>query len=400
MIKLSNKIRAIQPSSTLVISTKAKEMTAKGINVINFGVGEPDFNTPLYIRESAKRAIDANFTRYTANAGIPELREAICAKFERENNLQYTPKQILVSPGAKASIVNVLTALCDAGDRVIIPVPYWVSYPYQVDLAGGTPLFLHTEEANEFKIDPAELEKLIKSNPNTKVLILNSPSNPTGTVYLKSELEKIAEICLKHNVFVLSDEIYERLVYDDYMHISIASLSTEMQEMTAIVNGVSKAYAMTGWRLGYAAGPEYLISAAGRVQEHASSCVNSITQKAVVTALNEEEGSVESMRQEFSKRRQYLREALCQIPHITCTNPKGAFYLMPNVSWYLKNNSKGIYDSDLLSSYLLEKYHIALVSGNAFGDDRFVRFSYANSMENLIEGAKRFANGLQDLLAK
>ncbi len=397
-IKLSNRIRMIQPSPTLGIATKAKEMTAEGINVINFGVGEPDFNTPEYIKEAGKQAIDSNFTRYTANAGIPELRQAICQKLQIDNGLVYQPKNILVSPGAKASILNVLIALCDMGDQVIIPVPYWVSYPAQVELANGKPLYLQTEEANDFKIDPIQLEILIKKNPNAKVMILNSPSNPTGTVYNRSELEKIAKICLDYNIFVISDEIYEKLVYDGEIHYSIASVSKEMQEMTAVINGVSKAYAMTGWRLGYAAGPVAVIAAAGRVQEHATSCVNSIAQKAVLTALTEEDGSVERMRQEFSKRRVFLRDELCKIPHITCTNPKGAFYLMPNVSWYLHNNVMRIKDTDALSTFMLEEFHVALVAGSSFGDDRFMRFSYANSLDNLKEGVNRFAAGLRSLL--
>jgi aspartate aminotransferase len=397
-IKLSNRIRLIQPSPTIGIATKAKEMQARGISVINFGVGEPDFNTPEYIKEAGKKAIDANFTRYTANAGIPELREAICKKLQNDNDLSYQPKNILVSPGAKASILNLLIALCDVGDQVIIPVPYWVSYPAQVELANGEPLYLQTEEKDDFKIDPEKLENLVKKNPNAKVMILNSPSNPTGSVYNRTELEQIAKICLSYGIFVISDEIYEKLIYDGETHCSIASISKEMQEMTAVVNGVSKAYAMTGWRLGYAAGPDLIIAAAGRVQEHATSCVNSITQKAVLTALTQDDGSVELMRQEFGKRRVFLRDELCKIPHITCTYPKGAFYLMPNVSWYLQNNLMKINDTDALSAYMLEEFHVALVAGSSFGDDRFIRFSYANSMENLREGAKRFAEGLQSLI--
>jgi aspartate aminotransferase len=397
-VKLSNRIRLIQPSPTIGIATKAKEMQAQGISVINFGVGEPDFNTPDYIKEAGKRAIDANFTRYTANAGIPELRQAICQKLQEDNGLSYQPKNILVSPGAKASILNMLIALCDVGDQVIIPIPYWVSYPAQVELANGEPLYILTEEEDDFKIDPVKLENLIKKNPNAKVMILNSPGNPTGSVYNRSELEQIAKICLTYGIFVISDEIYEKLIYDGETHVSIASISPEMKEMTAVINGVSKAYAMTGWRLGYAAGPEMVIAAAGRVQEHATSCVNSITQKAVLTALTEADDSVELMRREFSKRREFLREELCKIPHITCTNPKGAFYLMPNVSWYLQNNLLRIHDTDALSTYMLEEFHVALVAGSSFGDDRFIRFSYANSMENLREGVARFAAGLQNLI--
>jgi len=398
-IKLSNRIRLIQPSPTLTLSAKAKEMSDAGLNVINFGVGEPDFNTPEYIKEAAHQAIDNNFTRYTANAGIIELREAICAKFKQDYGLDYKPKQILVSPGAKASILDVLIAVCDAHDQVIVPIPYWVSYPYQVMLADAYPVYLPTEESNDYKIDPQALEMAIKTNPNIKALILNSPSNPTGAVYSISELEKIAEICVKYNILVISDEIYERLVYDGAQHHSIASASPEMKELTVVVNGVSKAYAMTGWRLGYAAGAAEIISAAGRVQEHATSCVNSITQKACVKALTEEDDSIEKMRVEFEKRRDFLFDALIQNPHLTCLKPKGAFYLFPNVGWYLQNNNKGIRTTNDLCKKLLERNHVALVSGESFGMLSAVRFSYANSMENLIEGARRFADFLQYLIS-
>jgi aspartate aminotransferase len=396
-IKLSNRIQLIKPSPTLTISNKAAEMKKAGLDVVNFGVGEPDFNTPDYIKKAAHKAIDDNFTRYTANAGIIELRQAICAKLERDNGLKYEPKQILVSPGAKSSILDVLMALCDAHDQVIIPVPYWVSYPYQVKLAEAEPVYLTTFQEDGFRIKAEALEKCIKDNPTAKVLILNSPSNPTGTVYTKKELEEIAEVCLRHKLVVISDEIYERLVYDDSKHYSIASVSPEMQEQTVIVNGVSKAYAMTGWRLGYAAGPANIISYAGRVQEHATSCVNSITQKACVVALNEEDDSIEAMRCEFDQRRNFLYTELVKNPHLSCFKPEGAFYIFPNISWYIKNNNLGISNTDDFCAALLEKHHVALVSGSAFGIEGFVRFSYANSMENLTKGAERFASFLQEL---
>lgn len=396
-IKLSNRIQLIKPSPTLTISNKAAEMKKAGLDVVNFGVGEPDFNTPEYIKQAAHKAIDDNFTRYTANAGIIELRQAICAKLERDNGLKYEPKQILVSPGAKSSILDILMALCDAHDQVIIPVPYWVSYPYQVKLAEAEPVYLTTFQEDGFRIKAEALENCIKENPTAKVLILNSPSNPTGTVYTKKELEEIAEVCLKHKIVVISDEIYERLVYEDSKHYSIAAVSQEMQEHTVIVNGVSKAYAMTGWRLGYAAGPANIISYAGRVQEHATSCVNSITQKACVVALNEEDDSIEAMRQEFDKRRNFLYTELVKNPHLSCFKPEGAFYIFPNISWYIKNNNLGISNTDDFCATLLEKHHVALVSGSAFGIEGFVRFSYANSMENLTKGAERFAAYLQEL---
>ncbi|MDD2228010.1 MAG: pyridoxal phosphate-dependent aminotransferase [Candidatus Cloacimonetes bacterium] len=398
-IKLSNRCKLIKPSPTLTLSAKAKEMRDAGIDVINFGVGEPDFNTPEYIKVAAHKALDANFTRYTANAGIIELRQAICEKLAKDNNLQYTPKEILVSPGAKASILNILIAVCDSMDQVLMASPYWVSYPYQAMLANAEPVYIPTKESQSYKIMPAALELAIKENPCAKVLILNSPSNPTGAVYNREELSALADVCVKHNILVVSDEIYERLVYDGLKHVSIASISPEMKERCVVINGVSKAYAMTGWRLGYAAGPAHIIAAAGRVQEHATSCVNSITQKACVTALREEDESIENMRQEFSLRRDYLYDELGKIPHLTCFKPQGAFYIMPGLKWYLENNKQGITTADKFCEVLLDKYHVALVAGGSFGMEGTVRFSYANSLANLQEGVKRFARFLADLSA-
>ena len=396
-LKISNRLKLVQPSPTLTISNKANEMIAQGIDVVNFGVGEPDFNTPEYIKRAAIDAIEANFTRYTANAGIPELRRAICNKLLRDNHLKYEPKQILVSPGAKAAILNVLIAVCDVQDQVLMPAPYWVSYPYQAILANAEPVIIPTFEENNYKLTALALEEAIKTHPCSKVLLLNSPNNPTGAVYTKKELEEIAEICLKYKILVISDEIYERLVYDDTEHISIASISPEMQEQTIVINGVSKAYAMTGWRLGYAAGPSNIIAAAGRVQEHATSCVNSITQKACVVALTEEDDSIENMRKEFEKRRNFLFTELNKLPHVNCFKPQGAFYIMPNIGWYLEHNKQYINDCDQFCEILLEKHYVALVSGTSFGLDTNVRFSYANSMENLEKGVKRFEAFLEEL---
>ncbi len=396
-VKLSNRIKLVKPSPTLTLSAKAKEMKAAGIDVVNFGVGEPDFNTPEYIKKAAHAAIDANFTRYTANSGIIELRQAICDKLQRANGLSYEPKQILVSPGAKASILNILIAVCDSQDQVLMPAPYWVSYPYQAMLANAEPVIIPTLEEDDYKITANSLKTALAANPCTKILLLNSPNNPTGAVYSKAELESLAEICLQNNILVISDEIYERLVYDGVKHVSIASLSKEMLEQTVVINGVSKAYAMTGWRLGYAAGPAHIIAAAGRVQEHATSCVNSITQKACVTALNEEDESIERMRVEFESRRNFLYDELCKLPHISCFKPQGAFYIMPNIGWYLQNNTKGIDNADKFCNLLLEKHHVALVAGDSFGIGTNVRFSYANSMENLQKGVSRFAEFLAEL---
>lgn len=398
MIKLSNKARGIKPSPTLAVMSKAKAYIAKGIDVINFGVGEPDFNTPEYIKDAGIKAIKDNFTRYTPTPGIAPLREAICKKFKDDNNLDYTPAQVLVSPGAKASIVFILMAVCDAGDQVIVPSPYWVSYPDQVDIAGGITLLLETTEEDNYKINPAELKKMIVANPNVKALMLNNPNNPTGAIYSKEELIQIGDICVEHNILIISDEIYEKLVYDGAKHYAIATLKPEFKDIVVIINGVSKAYAMTGWRLGYSVGPEYIISAAGRLQGHITSNTNSITQKATIAALLEDDGSIEEMRVEFEKRKKFIFDELNKVANVTTTSPQGAFYIMANIAYYLENNTKGITNDVELCTFLLEESKIAIVPGSAFGNGNLVRFSYANSMENLREGVKRFAQGLKSLL--
>ena len=396
-IKIANRAKAIRPSPTLSVTAKAKEMKAKGIDVINLGAGEPDFNTPDYIKEAGKKAIDDNFTRYTVTPGIIELREAICAKLLKDNGLEYAPNQILVSPGAKAAIINVLMTICDPRDEVFIPSPYWVSYTSQVEMVDAFPIILPTNESTHFKITAEQLEEAILSHSTPKALILNSPDNPTGCVYSIEELRAIGEVCLKHNIAIISDEIYEKIVYDGMEHVSIASLSPEINNITILINGVSKAYAMTGWRLGYAAGNEEVIRRAGRIQEHTTSNVCSITQKAALAALTDDDGSVEMMRTEFEKRRNWLVDELNKIPNVSCFKPQGAFYAMPNISYYLMNNKLGIKNSIMLCSYLLENYHIALVPGLAFGVDNYVRFSYATSMENIQKGVNRLREGLLSL---
>ncbi len=398
-IQLSRQIRRIKPSPTLAIAAKANQMRKEGVNVINFGVGEPDFNTPEYIKDYAKQAIDENFTRYTPTPGIPELKQLICDKLEKENGLNYDPKQIIVSPGAKASIAFALRAICDVHDQVIVQTPYWVSYPYQIEMAEAEPLYLETTIEDGFKIDAEKLEELIINNPRAKALILNTPGNPTGAVYTKAELVSIAGVCLRHNIAIISDEIYEKLVYDGVKHVSIASLSEEVKENTIVINGFSKAYAMTGWRLGYLAAPLDVAGAIGRVQAHTTSCASAISQKAGVAALAEDDGSVENMRLEFEKRKDFLRNELLKTPEVQCSQPSGAFYMMVDISTYLNNHAKGVTNSNELCAYLLENYQIAVVPGSAFGADNYVRFSYANSMENLAEGAKRFKEGMLSLKA-
>ncbi len=396
--RLSHRARCMQPSPTLKVSALAKKMMNEGIEVINFGVGEPDFNTPEYIKEAAKEAIDANFTRYTPSAGIPELKQAIIRKFERDNGLQYKPENILISPGAKASLINVLLAVCDPRDEVLIPTPSWVSYESQVWLCDGHPELLESSILNNFKITAEQLAIRLKKLSNPKVLILNSPNNPTGSVYTREELEAIGSVCLEHEILILSDEIYEKLIYDGAEHVSIASISEELKKNTIVVNGVSKAYAMTGWRLGYMAGSAEIVSKASEIQSHTTSCVNSITQKACVTALNEDDGSVELMRKEFSRRRDFMYEGLNAIPHILCAKPQGAFYIMADVSWYIENNHQGISNSEELCQYLLSRHHLALVAGSAFQAEGYVRFSYANSMDNIFKGMLWFKQGLEEML--
>ena len=393
-MSISERVKKLKPSATIATATKAKEMQAKGIDVINFGVGEPDFPTPEYIKSAAKKAIDENYTHYTATAGMLELRNAICEKFKKDNNLEYKPKNIMVSSGAKNCIMNILLAICNYKDEVLLPIPYWVSYLSQIIMADAIPKLVKPEKSN-FKISAKNIEKNI--SPKVKAIIINSPNNPTGIVYSRKELEKIAKLAVRYDLIVISDEIYERLIYDKTEHISIASLP-EMKNRTIVINGVSKAYAMTGWRLGYAAGPKEIINSALKIQGHSTSCANSITQRAAITALLEEDDSVEKMRQEFVKRRNFLVEKLNSISNIKCAVPKGAFYAMPDISYYLKQNKKGVKTSVDLCDFLLENYHIALVAGSAFGIEGFVRFSYANSMENIKEGVKRFEKGLKDLL--
>jgi len=400
MNQISNKARSIKPSATMAMDTKAKEMIARGVNVINFGVGEPDFNTPDYIKQAAIQAIYDNFTRYTAAAGIPELRKAIATKLESDNHLKYQPEEILVAPGGKIVISTILTAICNPGDEVIIPVPYWVSYPVQVELADGIPVFLEATKATDLKITANQLDNLLSLLKKPKALILNSPNNPTGAVYSQAELTQIAEVCQKHDILILSDEIYEKLIYDGEKHYSIAQVSAEIKKRTIVINGVSKAYAMTGWRLGYAAGPIEIIKATVNILSQTASCVNSITQKATVAALTKEDGSTERMRREFEKRRDFIVTEINQIPHVSCIRPKGAFYTMVDISYYLQNNDKGITNTSNLCLYLLEKAQISLVTGSAFGMENFVRFSYANSLENIKEGLIRFRTGLADLLPK
>jgi len=388
-MELSSRIARISESITLAISSKAKAMKAKGEDVIDFGVGEPDFDTPAHIKQAAIDAINAGYTKYTPASGSAELKDAIAEKLKKDNQLEYTTDRILVSCGAKHSLYNIVVAMCEEGDEVIIPSPYWVSYPEMVKASGAESVYLPTDESTEFKITPEQLANAI--SPRSKLLILNSPSNPTGSVYTRAELVKLASVIAGSRIHVLSDEIYEALVYDDTKHVSIASLGSEIFERTIVVNGVSKSYAMTGWRIGYAAGPKEVIKAAMQLQSHSTSNPASISQKAALAALKGDQQCVEDMRVEFDGRRRVIVDLLNKLPGITCLEPKGAFYALPNVSeWYGKTIcGRKITSSLEFAAVCLEEAKIAIVPGSGFGDDRVVRFSYATGMESITEGISR-----------
>lgn len=396
MAQLSNRLNRLAPSATLAMSQKSSEMKALGIDVINLSVGEPDFNTPEAIKESAKQAIDENWSRYSPVPGYPELRKAISAKLKNENNLEYGINEILVSNGAKQSVCNTVMALVDDGDEVIIPAPYWVSYPQMVKLAGGTPVFVNATFEQNFKMTPAQLEDAI--TPKTKLIILCSPSNPTGSVYSKAELEELAKVILKHeDLFVLADEIYEHINYIGH-HESIAQFPG-MKERSIIVNGVSKAYAMTGWRIGYIAGPEWIVKGCNKLQGQYTSGPCSLSQKAAEAAYTLDQGPVEEMRQAFERRRNLIVELASQVPGLEVNKPEGAFYLFPKCnSFYGKTDgNRVINDSNELAMYLLEVGHVATVGGDAFGDPDCFRMSYATSDENIREAIKRIADALAKL---
>lgn len=396
MAQLSNRLNRLAPSATLAMSQKSSEMKAQGIDVINLSVGEPDFNTPEPIKEAAKKAVDDNWSRYSPVPGYPDLRKAIVAKLKNENNLDYTVNEILVSNGAKQSVCNTVMALVDEGDEVIIPAPYWVSYPQMVLLAGGKPVFVNATFEQNFKMTPEQLEAAI--TPKTRLLILCSPSNPTGSVYSKAELEALAEVIKKHDdLFVLADEIYEHINYVGH-HESIAQFPG-MKERSIIVNGVSKAYAMTGWRIGYIAGPEWIVKGCNKLQGQYTSGPCSVSQKAAEAAYTLDQGPVEEMRQAFERRRNLIVELTSQIPGLGVNVPEGAFYLFPKCNSFFgkTDGERVINNSTDLAMYLLEVGHVATVGGDAFGDPDCFRMSYATSDENIREAIKRIADALAKL---
>jgi len=376
------------PSLTLAIDSKLKQMKAEGQDVVGFGAGEPDFDTPQHIKDACIKAINDGFTKYTPAAGIPELRQAAADKFKRDNGLDYKPSQIIVSCGGKHSCFNVFLATCQEGDEVVIPAPYWLSYPEMVKLAGATPVIIQTTDKSEFKITPEQLRAAI--TPRTRVFVLNSPSNPTGSIYTRDEIKALGDICVEKGVLIMSDEIYEKLVYDGAEHVSVASFSKAHYEHTIIVHGFAKAYSMTGWRLGMLAAPEPIAKAIDAIQGHSTSNPTSFVQKGGVAALNGPQDHLKGWLAEFAKRRSYAHQRLNSIPGISCVNAKGAFYLFPNIS------KLGLKSTEFCAK-LLESEKVAAVPGIAFGADDYLRISYATSMANIEKGLDRldrFCRGL------
>jgi len=398
-VELARRIRQIPPSATLALNAKANQLQAQGVDVVNFGVGEPDFETPEHIKEAAIRAIRDGFTRYTPVGGIPELKEAIIRRFQEDLGLTYEPAQIMVSCGGKHALYNLFMVLFEAGDEVIVPAPYWVSYPPMLLLAEATPVIVRTREENGFRLTPEELEAVL--TPRTKGLILNSPSNPTGSVYSRAELEALAEVVLKHRLIVISDDIYDKILFDGQKFANLAMVDPRLKEQTFVVNGVSKTYAMTGWRIGYAAGPAPAIAAATNLQSQSTSNPTSIAQKAAVAALTGPQESVAQMVAEFAWRRDDIHRRLLEIPGVTSTRPGGAFYIFPNVSAYFDRirTAPGQSLSGALAEYLLEEAKVAAVPGGEFGEDTCIRLSFATSRERIATGVSRIAEALQKLAA-
>ena len=378
---LASRVSELTPSLTLAIDSKAKAMRAEGIDVYSFGAGEPDFDTPEHIKKAAIDALNAGFTKYTPSSGTPELRAAISEKFKRDNGLDYKPSEIIVSNGAKQSCFNAIMAVCGEGDEVIIPAPYWLSYPDMVRLAGAEPVIVQTTQENDWKMTPEQFEEAM--SPRTKMVIINSPGNPTGSVYTKDELRALVEVAADEEITILSDEIYESLTYDGAEHVSVASITPEAKDLTITVNGFSKAYAMTGWRLGYLGAPEKIAKAIDSMQSHATSGPCSFAQKGGLAALTGSQQCVADMREEFNVRREYMFERLSAIHNVTAVKPKGAFYMLANIS-------KLGMTSTNFADRLLSKANVAVVPGIAFGDDRVVRLSYATGLDVIKPGLDRF----------
>lgn len=396
-MKLSSRAQRLKPSATLLITAKAKALKAEGVDVVGFGAGEPDFDTPINIKDEAKNAINNGFTKYTAVGGIDDLKYAIIYRLKEDYGLTYGKSEIIVSCGAKHTLYNLTQVVIDEGDEVIIPSPYWVSYPEQVTLAGGTPVIIETREEEGFKINPDELKKKIK--PRAKALILNYPSNPTGATYDEEDLREIAGIALDAGLIIISDEIYDKIIYNGVSHIPIATLGDDFKKSTFLVNGVSKSYSMTGWRIGYSAGDKEITGAMSNLQGQSTSNPTSISQMAAIEAFKGPQLEVGKMVREFEKRKNYIAKRLNDIPGIKCFHPQGAFYVFPNVSsFYGKGlNGREIRNSVDFSEYLLDEAKVAVVPGIEFGSDKHVRISYAVSMEEIIKGVERIEEAVEKL---
>ncbi len=396
MQEVAHRLQKLEESATLAMSRMSRELKAKGVDVVNLSLGEPDFNTPDFIKEAAKKAIDDNYSKYTPVNGYEDLRIAVCNKLKRDNNLDYTPNQIVVSTGAKQSLANLMLSLINPGDEVIIPAPYWVTYVELVKMADGIPVVVDTTLESDFKITPEQLKNAISSK--TRMLLYSSPCNPTGSVYSQEELKALVDVLKDKDILIVSDEIYE-LINFDAKHYSIAQFP-EVKNQTIVVNGLSKAFAMTGWRLGYIAAPEWIASACNKIQGQFTSGTNSITQRAAITALNAPASSIHYMVEEFAKRRDLVLSLIKEIKGIKINKPTGAFYLLPEVDYFFGKSYNGIVikDADDLSMYLLEVAHVATVSGGAFGSPKNIRFSYAASEKELVEAMKRIKTALEQLL--
>lgn len=394
---LTKRVKNMKPSATVELTAKVLDLKRQGVDVIALNVGEPDFNTPENVCRIGKKAIDEGFTKYTTVSGTVELREAICKKLLEDNKIKYSPKEIIVSTGGKQVLINAVLALCEEGDEVLLPTPCWVSYIEMIKLAGSKPVLIKTEEEDEFQLNIQKIKEAITDK--TKAIIINTPNNPTGAVYTEETLRELGQLAVKHDFYIISDEIYEKLVYDGCKHISIASFSSEIKEKTIVVNGFSKAYAMTGWRLGYGAGPAEVIKGMTSLQGHMTTSANSISQMAAVEALEGPKESIDYMRTQYDKRRKYLLDRLNKMKDIRCSQARGAFYLMPNISSLFGKSYKGeiIKDSKDVANFLLDKAHIAVVPGEAFEAPENVRISYSNSLEKIKEAMDRMEKALSIL---
>lgn len=386
--RLAERLKKIHPSSTLAITSKARKLKSEGRDIVSFAAGEPDFDTPDFVKDEAIAAIKAGFTKYTPTTGIPELKKLICQKFKKDNSLEYAPEQVIVSNGAKHSIYNALMVLLNPHDEVLIPLPYWVSYPEMVHLCQGTPRFIKTKPEDNFKITLKDLRKHVSQK--TKVLILNSPSNPTGAIYGRSELEEIAKVCVEKNIFVISDEIYEKIIFDGSRHESIGSFNKDIYDLTITVNGLSKSFSMTGWRIGYLGAPADIAGVISNLQDHSTSNPNSIAQKAAVAALSAPDDFTRDLCREFQKRRDYLAERLKKVPKLSFKLPQGAFYIFCDIS-------KTGLDSMSFARRLLEEEYVSVIPGAGFGMDDFVRISFATSIEELRKGMDRIERWVASL---